>query len=74
MFLNRTGMSEVTKVHCLVCRNYLCEVVNSSVSHVSDVVTFENTENIGVGIRCSGTVSPGVKCHRYYYLMVGATA
>lgn len=69
VFLSRSDRPEVAKWYCPQCRNYLVELTGAKVTHISDLATLDSTP--GVGVRCSGSIEPGKKCHLYVYFILG---
>ena len=69
VFLSRSDRPETIKWYCPRCRNYLAELTGGVLWQMRD--TSDLDSQIGVGIRCSGTITPGNKCHTYYYFVLG---
>lgn len=60
--LHRTDRPRYWTFSCINCKADICEMVNTDVLAISDLLDMQNVEIAGPGIRCTGRY-----CRRWYY-------
>lgn len=62
VMLQRSDKPNYWTAHCMKCQHPLVEILNAEIEAISDLVSMEDTSNIGIGMRC-----PGKYCRYWYY-------
>lgn len=60
--LHRSDRPKYWTFSCHNCKADVCEMVNSEVAAVNDLIDMDNVDIVGNGWRC-----PGKFCRRWYY-------
>lgn len=69
VLLQRSDRPRYYTFHCPQCTMPVCEIVNSDVVALSDLVDME-TMDVGTGTRCNGRFNGG-HCRTWYYFTLG---
>lgn len=64
--LQRTDRPRYWTFHCPNCTMPLCEIANAEVIQITDLIDYQNTDNVMNGIRCSGRTGNG-RCDIWWY-------
>lgn len=62
ILLQRSDRPHYWTFACPHCKHDVAEIMNADVEAISDIVSMENANNIGIGIRCDGPY-----CRYWYY-------
>lgn len=69
--LKRSDMPTNWLFYCPRCKNRVCEIVNSSVTAMTDLLDTQDTQNALSGVRCRGRLDEGGNCAMWFYFQIG---
>lgn len=72
VLLQRSDREKYWTFNCPRCTMPVCEILNAEIEAISDLISIENIENVGNGVRCDGrlgrdTLGQTIKCNIWYY-------
>lgn len=70
VILERSDRPQVFVFHCPRCTMRICELVNSEIVAMTDIVDFSNLDKTLVGYRCGGRFQ-GDRCDLWLYFSLG---